>query len=112
MASAENQVQKDILQYLLKRGFFVWRQNQIHVKGRTFNGKKGLGDIVGILPCGRFLSIEVKTETGKVSLDQHKFIMDARDNNAVAFVARSVADVAKLNCQRACSSVQNCVKYC
>ena len=112
MALAENQIQKEILQSLLRKGFFVWRQNQVHVKGRTFIGKKGLGDIIGVLPCGRFFSIEVKTDTGKVSVDQHKFIMDTRTNNGIAIVARSKSDVEKLNCSRSCSSVQNCTKYC
>jgi len=35
---------------------------------------RGVGDIVGILPSGRFLSVECKSTAGKASPDQILFI--------------------------------------
>lgn len=35
---------------------------------------KGVGDILGILPDGRFLSVECKSSTGKASADQLLFV--------------------------------------
>ena len=52
----------------------------------------GVPDIVGIYN-GRFLAIEVKTERGKLSPHQEKFIAAINANGGLAFVARSVDDV-------------------
>ena len=41
----------------------------------------------------RFLAIEVKTKTGKVSLDQAKFLKLVNESGGLGFVARSVDDV-------------------
>lgn len=50
-------------------------------------------DIVGVLPGGKALYIEVKTETGRLSPHQEKFLNNLELSGAVAFVARSVEDV-------------------
>jgi Holliday junction resolvase len=50
-------------------------------------------DILGVLPDGKALMIEVKTETGKVSPEQESFIENASRVGAVAFIARSINDV-------------------
>lgn len=60
---------------------------------------KGIPDILGILPAGvaggpgRFLAIEVKTDKGRVSPDQEKFMELINRSGGLAFVARSVDDV-------------------
>jgi hypothetical protein len=54
---------------------------------------KGISDILGILPNGRLLAIEVKTKTGKVSSDQKLFIDKVNKLGGLAFVARSIDDV-------------------
>lgn len=56
-------------------------------------GFKGCPDIIGQLKTGHALLIEVKRPSGRVAPEQASFIERARDNGAVAFVARSVADV-------------------
>jgi hypothetical protein len=59
-------------------------------------GFKGCPDILGQLPCGRLLAVEVKRPSGRVSEDQASFISKAANSGAVAFVARSVDDVARV----------------
>jgi len=80
-------------------GFF-WRQNTGAMavgegKARRFVrfGPKGAPDIQGYLKDGRALFIECKSRTGRVSPEQQDFINKAKAHGAVAFVARSVADV-------------------
>jgi hypothetical protein len=53
---------------------------------------KGSADIIGIAPGGRFLAVEVKTKTGRVSPDQARFIEHVKAKGGVAGVARSVQD--------------------
>jgi hypothetical protein len=50
----------------------------------------GLPDIAGILDDGRPLFVEVKTETGKLSEDQAKFLFEAHKRKALCCVARSL----------------------
>jgi len=52
----------------------------------------GISDIVGCLN-GRAFWIEVKTPKDKVTPAQQRFLDNARDAGALAFVARSVEDV-------------------
>lgn len=101
MAQAENVIQNAILEYLSIRGIFCWRNNNqptYDAKTKRYRAKSkyslnGIPDILGILPDGRFLGIEVKTQTGRVSDAQKVFIATGLKNNALVFVARSVGDV-------------------
>lgn len=91
---SEKDIQGLILEYLWYNKIFAWRNN---IGGR-YNmkfGKKGSGDILGVLPEGKFLSIEVKTKTGKVSKEQKEFIKRVKEEGGIAFVARSLDDVKK-----------------
>lgn len=92
----EGEILSDILRYLDMRGIFHWRNNAGAVKshGRMIKyGVIGGADILGILKDGRTLAIEVKTATGKTTPAQDLFLARVRENNGVAFVARSVDDV-------------------
>lgn len=54
---------------------------------------KGTSDILGILPDGRFLAIEVKSATGRLSEEQKFFIFQINANGGKAFMARTIQDV-------------------
>jgi hypothetical protein len=61
----------------------------------------GLPDITGCLKDGRGFWIEVKTEHGKLSPHQDRFIANINDAGGIAFVARSMDDVIEhLNLKR------------
>lgn len=70
-------------------GIFHWKVFQ------SLGSTPGVPDILGILPGGRMLAIEVKTEKGKLSPHQEQFIKNINDNGGLAFVARSFSDVVQ-----------------
>jgi len=99
----EGAVVNEILEYLQLCRIYAWRNSvgAVTVKNPRGRdrflrfGKPGSSDILGILPDGRFLAIECKTATGRLSVMQRDFIEDIRSRGGVAFVARGVEDVEK-----------------
>lgn len=75
------------------RGMFL----TLDGKRKTQAGLSGAGssDLVGFSNTGQFIAIEVKTKTGRVSLDQQRFIDAVNAAGGLAFVARSAEDVRK-----------------
>lgn len=63
------------------------------VKFGLFN--PGGADLIGI-HNGRFIAVEVKSETGKVSPEQANFIAFVNKNGGLAGVCRSVEDFKNL----------------
>lgn len=49
----------------------------------------GSADIIGLTPDGKFLAVEVKTKTGRASLDQSAFLENIKKQGGKAFIARS-----------------------
>lgn len=97
----EKTIEKQILIYLWSRRILctkidstgIWDGKRQAFRKNTHNFKrKGVSDIIGIYQ-GRFLSIEVKSNTGKLSIDQKEWLKDVEFNGGIAFVARSVEDV-------------------
>lgn len=100
----ESDIQRDILTYLKRRRIFHWRNN---VGGSYRNGRyvaygvAGAGDIIGVLPGGKFLSIEVKAPgkdtTAKKRKEAQAAFRDAINTaGGVAIVARSLDDVRRV----------------
>lgn len=56
----------------------------------------GSSDLIGITPDGRFLAVEVKTATGRVSKEQQTFIDAVRRSGGIAGIARSIEDALEL----------------
>lgn len=94
----EKEVQAAIMEYLAYRKIFCWKE---HSGGLPMDGGewlmpiglRGKSDILGVLPGGRFLAIEVKRRTGAVRPEQQEFIDNVNRSGGLAFVARSVDDV-------------------
>jgi len=98
MVRKETDIQAAILSCLRAMGIFAWRQNT----GAVSEGKRfvrfafpGISDILGVLPGGKFLAIEVKSDRGKLTPRQKAFLQHVADNQGVAIVARCVDDVIK-----------------
>jgi hypothetical protein len=61
----ETAVVKQCLQVLSYLHIYAWRNNTqgTYLKAKNaymFHGKRGVADIIGLLPSGRFLAVEVK----------------------------------------------------
>ncbi|MCQ2598305.1 MAG: VRR-NUC domain-containing protein [Treponema sp.] len=87
----ESIVQKECLQILSAYNIFHWRQNSggIFVHGHYYKitSVKGVSDIIGILPDGRFIAVEVKrSKGGRVSEDQKQFLSAIEQNHGIALV--------------------------
>ena len=97
----ESDIQKAILQYLELKKIFAWSnktQGTFDSKGNFFrksNMLKGVSDILGILPNGKFLAIEVKKKGNYPSLEQKEFLAKIIDNNGIGFIAYNIDDVVK-----------------
>ena len=97
----EHGVQLAILEFLAYKKIMAWRCNSgaavFESNGRkrfVSFGRKGMSDILGILPGGKLLAIEVKApKTGRVTPEQQDFLNDINRHGGCAFVARSVDDV-------------------
>tara|TARA_R110002051_G_scaffold178040_1_gene247849 strand:+ start:7308 stop:7646 length:339 start_codon:yes stop_codon:yes gene_type:complete len=96
----EADVQRQILvwlEYQRKDVPMFWRNNTgaIRLDKRFIRfGAVGSSDILGVMSDGRFLAIEVKSAKGKLTKHQKVFLDGIRDAGGVAFVARSIEDVA------------------
>ena len=98
----EKTIENSILSWLKLRGFNVWKNPTVGIydkqlgtyrRDNSIHRAIGAPDIIGVLPDGIFLGIEVKSETGRLSEHQKKFLGDIRFSNGIAFVARSIEDV-------------------
>ncbi len=97
----ENEIQKTIIDYLLLNQIFCWRNNTGVARYQDRNGesrfikygKVGSSDIIGILPDGRFLAIEVKAPGKEPTERQAEFLQSIAENNGVAIVATSLNEV-------------------
>lgn len=96
----EKVIENAILDYLLMVEGVFWKNQNVGIydarKG-TFRRpgkyhKAGVADILGIIR-GRFVAIEVKTKTGRLSKSQAKFLEEIQEHGGIAFVARSVQEV-------------------
>lgn len=99
MRATETQIQRAILDYLALKNIFHYRQNSGALKDglRFFRcaSINGLPDIVLIVK-GRYIGIEVKSATGRLSkaqLETHRKIKEA---GAEVYIIRSIDALKQL----------------
>jgi hypothetical protein len=80
----EGEIAKAILKDLRAMGVFCFK----HWGGPM--RAKGVPDILGVLPGGRFLALEAKARKGKLTPAQASFLQSVAVNGDLAFMARSV----------------------
>jgi len=85
---SEKEITASIRAYLKAHGIFHWKVWQ------GLGSQKGVSDIVGLYD-GKFFACEVKTEKGKLSEHQAKFLKMVVINGGNGFVARSLEDVVQ-----------------
>ena len=95
----EKQIQNAILrEFGTRPDMRLWRQNTGAARvGRRFIrfGVPGQADLTGILPGGRRLEIEVKSDTGRQTDDQRNFQNMIERFGGLYVLARSVDDVRR-----------------
>ena len=84
-----------------KAGGMVWRNNTGALKdpkGRLvrFGLCVGSSDIIGIAPDGVFVAVECKTDRGRVTDQQERFIANVRRQGGRAGVARSADEAVRI----------------
>jgi hypothetical protein len=101
----EKAIENVILHWLNISGFYAWKNQSVGIFDpvkkiyRRSNNPyhiKGVSDILGVLPDGRLLAIEVKSKTGKPSDEQISFITRINHHGGLAFVARSLSEVQEI----------------
>jgi hypothetical protein len=99
VSASESAIQHDVRLDLSAAGCVIWRNNVgvDTAKGVRYGLAVGSADLIGIAPGGRFLSVEVKTRTGRVRPGQQLWMELVRARGGIAIVARSADDaVAQL----------------
>lgn len=89
---AESQTLAYCLKALALAKIYAWRNNtgELPNNGRWMSfGHAGSADIIGLLPDGRFLAIECKSERGLLSEAQKLFRAKIQANNGVYVVIRA-----------------------
>lgn len=86
--TTEKEITKGIRHILRTHGVFHYKAWQGAMS------EKGISDIIGIYQ-GRPLAIEIKTDRGRLSEYQEKFIERWRAAGGIGIVARSPGDVIK-----------------
>ncbi|HEY8272144.1 MAG TPA: VRR-NUC domain-containing protein [Pseudobdellovibrionaceae bacterium] len=99
----EGRIELEIFNFLRGIGIFCFKHDSVGIfdpvkkiyrKSSNPNRVAGVSDVLGIAPGGRFIAIEVKSEKGRLTDEQRKFIRMVQDNGGIAFVARSARGVA------------------
>lgn len=98
----ETLVLQTCLNLLHTRGIFAWRNNTgaMAVRNRGARdrfvrfGHTGSGDILGVLPGGRFLSVECKAGRGIPTKAQKEFAGKINAAGGLAVVVYSAQDLA------------------
>ncbi|HYT87710.1 MAG TPA: VRR-NUC domain-containing protein [Gemmataceae bacterium] len=99
VSTREADVLSGCLEYLRVKQLLAWRANNGGVFDpsrkcyRSFRGLKGVADILGVLGNGRFLAVECKSATGRLSEAQRHFLDQVSQRGGIALCVRSVRDL-------------------
>ncbi len=118
----ESKIQKDILEYLKSEGIFCWKNFTTGIPDKNIDGgyrtnpNSGMSDIMGILPDGRFLAIEVKkpghyTNTKRLA-KQFMFLNRVIINGGEAYMVESLDETKKYVTTLIAKVPAERIKYC
>ena len=93
----EGRIKAACLRCLERRGIMAWNNPSGAVRVAPDRwvsfGRKGSSDIIGLLPGGRFLAVEVKASRGRLAPEHSEFLEKVRGLGGLAVVARSWRDL-------------------
>lgn len=87
MKKDETKIQDEIIKFLKTNKVLHWRMS----------GASNMSGFPDLLVCyiGQFVAFEIKTPTGKPTLQQEKVIDDIKKAGGFAYIVQSVEDVEK-----------------
>lgn len=99
----EKNVLNSCIQYLTLKGYVVIRNNTGAFVSQNQNGKKrfirfgqaGSSDIIACSKDGKFVAVECKSDTGRVTPYQSDFLRRVKSNNGIAVIVRTIDDLIK-----------------
>lgn len=96
-SGSEKIIKAQIRDFLKFNGIFCWPEETTGIPdgrgGYRPNAMPGKSDLIGLMPDGKFLAIEVKTKKGIVSSHQYNFLQKINQNKGIGITARSIDDV-------------------
>jgi len=99
---SEHEIQNAIMEWLHQHGIYAVRVNSgraiVKGKGRMYaiaGAPAGTPDIIACV-SGVFVGIEVKTETGKMSPEQHEAARNIESAGGRCYTVRSLDDVKRI----------------
>jgi len=103
----ETDLVRACLEALQVCGIVAWRNNTQGVYDpsrqvfRSFTGRKGVADILGVIPpAGTLLAVETKSKTGRLRPEQRQFLEEVATAGGVALMVRSVGELLDELAQR------------
>ena len=98
----ESDIKKSIMMEISRQGHKIFNNpvgfdQERKIKYGLF---KGSSDLIGWTNTGRFLAVEVKTPTGRLSKEQNKFLDEVNKSGGVGICARSVENVKEQLCRK------------
>lgn len=95
---SEQEIQRSCLEWLWANRVMAWKCHNGGVfdpnrRQFYFAGRRGVSDILGVLPGGRFLACEVKRPKGRMTPDQEEFQRDVAEAGGVACCVHSVQEL-------------------
>jgi len=104
--SKTNEITNNLTQAIIKMlslyGYLAWRNNNAPIYDirrkvyRSNNTLKGIADVLGLSPAGRFIAVEVKTGKDRQSKEQKEFQNDVIRRGGIYIVAHTVDDIMHL----------------
>lgn len=98
----ESELLSFALKHLKAKGILHWRVSNgpvMHTIGTRVIYKaspiKGMPDIAGVMPCGRFFAIELKSAKGRLSPEQISWIDKINDSNGIAVLIRTTNELVE-----------------
>ena len=97
---SEADTKRAIIQYLKIRGHLVIPYRIAGIKTATKGWipapRTVIADLLGLTKDGKFFAIECKSNIGRITPEQNKFLESVRSCGCVAIVARSIEDVREV----------------
>ncbi len=95
----ESDLYRPMLELLAIRGIFAWRNNSGGAKiGGSFVrfGTPGASDLIGCLPGGQFIGVEVKIGRNRPTASQEAFAAAVRERGGLAITVHSLTELDAL----------------